>query len=74
MFLQIRLRILIKILQAALNEMGFDCVKPDGIVGQKTLDAVAGYYQREGLTWDRTITDELIGMVETEVCQQHPLR
>ena len=50
----------VKSIQTALNAAGYDCGEPDGIVGQKTMDALSKYCSEKGITWDGTITDELV--------------
>ena len=50
----------VKSIQTALNAAGYDCGEPDGIVGQKTMDALSQYCSEKGITWDGTITDELV--------------
>ena len=60
----------IKGIQTALNAAGYECGEPDGIAGQKTADALSKYCSDKGISWDGTITDELIAKFnenETEI-------
>ena len=50
----------IKKAQAALNEAGYNCGKPDGIAGKGTAAAVTQYQTDKGLNITGTITHELL--------------
>ena len=49
-----------KKVQQALNDHGFDCGPADGIVGQKTTDAIIAYQAANGLEADGVINDALL--------------
>lgn len=51
---------IIKQAQTALNEVGYDCGKPDGIAGKGTAGAVTKYQTDMGLNITGTITHELL--------------
>lgn len=50
---------LIKKVQQALNDKGYDCGEPDGVAGQKTKDALMIFQKENGLTADGVIGDEV---------------
>ena len=55
--------------QLALTELGYDCGKADGVMGNKTITAIAMYEAQSGLTVDCKITDALLsslGIVRQE--------
>ena len=51
---------IVKIVQKALNEAGFDCGTPDGIAGSGTAAALKAYQQSKGINVNGVITDELL--------------
>lgn len=50
----------IKIVQAALNEAGYNCGTPDGSAGAKTTEAITKYQTDKGLTINGLVTDEVL--------------
>ena len=50
----------IKEVQQALNDAGFDCGTADGIAGKATAGAIMEYQKANGLTEDGEISDELL--------------
>lgn len=54
---------IIKVVQQALNDMGYDCGIPDGIVGDGTKNAVKSYMENNGKASKGEITEELVGML-----------
>ena len=46
--------------QEALNALGYDCGKPDGIMGKNTARGITGYQTDNGLNVTGTVTDELL--------------
>ena len=50
---------MVKQVQQALNDAGYDCGKPDGISGKKTKAAITEYQIANGLTPTGIIDDEL---------------
>ncbi len=51
----------VKRVQSILNERGYDCGTPDGIVGSHTAEAVANYQTDNGLEPSGDINEELLG-------------
>lgn len=51
---------IVKKVQQALNDAGFDCGTPDGIAGKKTYAAITDYQTAKGLTVSGVIDDELL--------------
>lgn len=51
-FKQGQTSVAIELIQTKLNELGFNCGKPDGIFGRKTKNALAEYQRSVGLTAD----------------------
>lgn len=49
----------IKKVQSKLNELGYDCGKPDGIMGKNTKAALKKYQKDNGLTVDGVIGKEV---------------
>ena len=57
----------IRIVQQALNEAGYNCGTPDGLIGGKTTEAITAYQTAKGITVNGLVTDELLqslGVVE----------
>lgn len=54
----------IKNVQSALNENGYDCGTPDGIAGSMTAQAVTAFQTDKGLEVTGTITQEVVTAVE----------
>lgn len=54
---------IIKKVQQALNDNGFDCGAADGIAGQKTSNAITAFQSDRGLETTGTITQELIAVL-----------
>lgn len=57
----------IRIVQQALNEAGYNCGTPDGLIGGKTTEAITAYQTQKGITENGLVTDELLqslGVVE----------
>ena len=57
----------IRIVQQALNEAGYNCGTPDGLIGGKTTEAITAYQNQKGITVNGLVTDELLqslGVVE----------
>lgn len=52
---------IIKQVQQALNEKGFDCGTPDGVAGQKTRSAIEKFKGSMGLNMDGDIDDDVLG-------------
>lgn len=50
----------IRIVQQALNDVGYNCGNPDGVAGGKTTEAVTKYQTDKGLTVNGLVTDELL--------------
>lgn len=50
---------LIKKVQEALNDKGYDCGEADGVAGQKTQDAVKKFQEDNGLTVDGVIGNQV---------------
>ena len=50
----------VRIVQQALNDAGYNCGNPDGVVGGKTTEAVTKYQTDKGLTVNGLVTDELL--------------
>ena len=50
---------LIQQVQKALNDSGYDCGTPDGVIGAKTNEAIASYRAANGMTSGVGIDDEL---------------
>ena len=54
-------------MQQALNEAGYNCGTPDGLIGGKTTEAITAYQTAKGITVNGLVTDELLqslGVVE----------
>ena len=51
---------IVKDVQQALNDAGFDCGAPDGAAGKKTIAAITAYQQANGLPATGTITFALL--------------
>ena len=51
-------------LQTALNQLGFDCGRPDGILGQLTARALEDFQRNSGLTVDGVCGPHTVRMVE----------
>ena len=51
---------LIKRVQNALNENGYDCGAADGITGSRTAAAITAFQTEKGLEATGTITQELV--------------
>ena len=58
---------IIKQVQQALNEQGFDCGTPDGVAGQKTRDAIERFKSSKGLTINSDIDNDLLGGLHLSV-------
>ena len=54
----------VKRVQTALNEAGYDCGTPDGIIGQKTRDAIIKFGEENGLVLDGSITLSVLKALE----------
>ena len=57
----------IRIVQQALNEAGYNCGTPDGLIGGKTTEAITAYQTQKGIMVNGLVTDELLqslGVVE----------
>ena len=57
----------IRIVQQALNEAGYNCGTPDGLIGGKTTEAITAYQTQKGISVNGLVTDELLqslGVVE----------
>ena len=57
----------IRIVQQALNEAGYNCGTPDGLIGGKTTEAITAYQTAKGISVNGLVTDELLqslGVVE----------
>lgn len=57
----------IRIVQQALNEAGYNCGTPDGLIGGKTTEAITAYQTQKGISVNVLVTDELLqslGVVE----------
>lgn len=57
----------IRIVQQALNEAGYNCGTPDGLIGGKTTEAITAYQTKKGISVNGLVTDELLqslGVVE----------
>lgn len=50
----------VKQVQEKLNEKGYDCGTPDGILGQKTSDAIIKFGQDNNLSFDGSITESVL--------------
>ncbi|MBP3902384.1 MAG: peptidoglycan-binding protein [Blautia sp.] len=50
---------IITVVQTKLNEAGYDCGTPDGVVGAKTRQAIKDYRASKGLAESETIDSEL---------------
>ncbi|NLG03330.1 MAG: peptidoglycan-binding protein [Clostridia bacterium] len=57
-------RLVNKQVQVALNAYGFDCGKPDGIVGKKTKAAIKKFQKLHGLKQDGKITPEVKALLK----------
>lgn len=51
---------IVKLVQEALNGMGYDCGTPDGLAGYKTVTAITAYQRENGLNTDGIVTDALL--------------
>lgn len=51
-------------LQAALNHLGFDCGRPDGIMGPATARALADFQRNSGLTADAVCGVQTVRMLD----------
>jgi len=51
-------------LQTSLNQLGFDCGRPDGILGQQTSRALADFQHNSGLTADAICGPRTVKMLE----------
>ena len=51
-------------LQAALNHLGFDCGRPDGIMGPATARALADFQRNSGLTADGICGAQTVRMLD----------
>lgn len=49
----------VKAVQGALNERGYDCGTPDGIMGKKTKSALMKFQEDNGLTVDGIIGEQV---------------
>ena len=54
---------IIKVVQQALNDAGYNCGTPDGILGDGTRNAVKNYMESNGKSSNGEITEELVGML-----------
>lgn len=57
----------VKLVQAALNEAGFECGKVDGQAGKKTFAAMEAYQTEHDLEVTTDITDDLLDSLEIPV-------
>lgn len=48
----------LKAIQKKLNELGFDCGEPDGIMGAKTKQAIKDFQKSKGLTADGVLGEK----------------
>jgi len=51
---------MIKFVQELLNEFGYDCGTADGIVGEKTRDAIRRYEQDNGMSVTGSVNDNVL--------------
>lgn len=51
---------IVRIVQKALNENGYDCGTPDGMAGSKTAEAINNFEKDHGINVNGVITDELL--------------
>ena len=51
---------IVKQVQQALNEQGFDCGTPDGVAGQKTKEAILNFKKSIGFETDDTSIDDMV--------------
>ena len=54
----------VKAVQEALNERGYDCGTPDGIMGKQTKSALMKYQEDNGLTVDGIIGEQVTKALE----------
>lgn len=54
----------VKAVQGALNERGYDCGTPDGIMGKKTKRALMKFQEDNGLTVDGIIGEQVTAALE----------
>lgn len=52
--------------QTRLNDLGFPCGKPDGLMGPKTRGAISGYQAKKGLTPTGALDPDTMGALQTE--------
>ena len=70
---------IVRTVQQALNDAGFDCGAPDGKAGPKTAEAINAFETANGINVNGVITDELIeklGVADaiTEAAKQEALK
>lgn len=51
---------IVKAVQGAMNDEGYECGTPDGISGKKTVAAISAYQADNGLAETGTVTEELL--------------
>lgn len=51
---------IVKIVQQTLNNSGYECGTPDGVAGNKTVEALKSYQKEKGINVNGVITDELL--------------
>ena len=61
---------IVKQIQQALNDAGYDCGAPDGMVGQKTVAAITAYQTDKGLEVTAVIDDALLNALGVELSAQ----
>ena len=54
----------IRIVQQALNEAGYNCGTPDGLIGGKTTEAITAYQTQKGISVNGLVTDEFFNLLE----------
>ena len=57
----------VKAVQEALNERGYDCGTPDGIMGSGTKSALMKFQEDKGLTVDGIIGEQVITALEIKI-------
>lgn len=60
----------IKIIQEALNNLGYNCGTPDGISGANTVEQIKKYQKDKGLDETGYITDELLDSLIGDISQE----
>ncbi|MDM8515573.1 peptidoglycan-binding domain-containing protein [Desulfobacterales bacterium HSG16] len=62
--------IAIRLIQSLLNELGYNAGMPDGVIRQKTREAVSGFQQDNDMKTDGLLSKNVISAIFTKACNR----